>query len=407
MTVAVRRTRFDLLVRAALVMGVAELGFATIIPLLPLYLKDQLGASTVLVGYVVSAFALTETVFKSVWGWVGDRVGRKPLIVGGLLLASLAPTLMATIRDPDLFVPLRLVDGLGSAALFPAMAALISDLTDPDRRAAGMGTLNLFFFGGLAFGPALGTFIAGFTGSYRAGFYAASGLLVLAALFAMAAVPEPREHHLAGPDHVGYHASPAGAHVADLVQSMHYSPQLLVMLMIAFVQLFGVGLLAPILVIYAKHQVGLSEHLIGVLFLTIAIAVALSFVPAGHLADRVGKKRVVLVGMVLASLGMWAIPAGETLLGGRLWVLALAAATLGVSYALTSPAWLALVSELAPPGRAGAALGAAETAQGFGLFLGPLFGGHLYDAVSPVAPFVGSALVLTVGAIIAIATLRR
>src|SRR3989304_590067 len=63
--------------RVAVVIGLAELGFATIIPLLPLHLTERLGASVKLVGFVVAAFALTETFLKTAWGSVADRLGRR------------------------------------------------------------------------------------------------------------------------------------------------------------------------------------------------------------------------------------------------------------------------------------------------------------------------------------------
>ncbi|HVH31191.1 MAG TPA: MFS transporter, partial [bacterium] len=75
-----------IVLRVSLVIGLGELGFATIVPLLPLYLTEHLNASVKLVGAVVAAFALVETLLKAVWGSVADRVGRRPLIVAGLLL---------------------------------------------------------------------------------------------------------------------------------------------------------------------------------------------------------------------------------------------------------------------------------------------------------------------------------
>jgi MFS family permease len=81
----------------ASVMGIAELGFATVIPLLPLYLKERLGASATLVGAVVATFAAVETLCKTFWGSLADRIGRRPVAVGGLLLSSAAPLLMTLL----------------------------------------------------------------------------------------------------------------------------------------------------------------------------------------------------------------------------------------------------------------------------------------------------------------------
>jgi MFS family permease len=378
------------------VVGVAELGFATVIPLLPLYLKERLGASASLVGVVVSTFAAVETVFKTAWGSLADRVGRRPVIVSGLVLSSTAPLIMTLLRTAWLFVPLRVVDGMGSAALWPVAAAAIVDKTSKARRATAMGSLNMFFLSGLALGPAVGLYVSGFLGGYNFGFYLASALLLTSAVLAMFVFPGGR-----GAVH-SKHAGYSGGPLSNFLHTVRTSPRLLSMLLIAFVQMIGVGLLAPILAIYAHEVIQLSDQMIGTLFLVMVLAVALASVPGGRLADRIGRPRTVIWGMMLASAGMWLLPlAGRD----RLPILGVAALLLGGSYAVSSPAWLALMSEAAPRGGTGMVMGASETAQGAGLIIGPLLGGILYDALGPRAPFLASAVLLTAGAALAARTL--
>lgn len=390
--------------RVAFLVGLTQLGFATVIPLLPLYLTERLGASVKLVGAVVATFALVETVFKTAWGSVADRIGRRPLIIAGLLLSSLAPLLMSILRVPALFVPLRLIDGAGSSALWPSSSAIIADTTPLDRRATAMGALNMFFLAGLACGPVLGLYVVGFSGSYAYGFYLASAILALAALVAAVVLRGLGDTHLSSANGavVGYHGVARSPHLTEVVESARVSPLLIVMLGVAFVQMFGAGLLVPIMVIYAKRIVGLSEQMIGTLFLVLMLSVALASFAGGRAADRWGKRRAVSVGMVLGSIGMWILP-----ISPKLEVLAAAAILLGISYALSSPAWHALVSQLAPPGRIGLAMGAAQTAEGLGLVLGPLLGGMLWDVVGHRAPFIASAALLSLGTMVLLVTLRR
>lgn len=385
-------------------MGLAELGFATIIPLLPLYLKERLGASVTLVGLVVAAFATVDTSLKTVWGGLADRVGRRPVIVGGLLVATAAPLLMALIRVPALFVPLRIIDGAGSAAVWPCAAAAIAERAGTARRAAGMGMLNTFFLAGLALGPSLGLFVAAAVGNYRAGFFLAAALLLAAAGMASAVFASgERRSVVAGGS--GVRGAPAAVlSPPAMIAAVRSSPVLPAMLAVAFAQMFGVGLLAPILVIYAHEVVGLSDRSLGIVFLVLVLAVAAASVPGGRLADRAGRPRAVAWGMVMASAGMWLVPAAGR---GNVIVLGAAAVLLGGSYAVSSPAWLALMSEAAPAGRTGLVMGASETAQGAGLIVGPVLGGFFYDRLGPGAPFVASAVLLTAGTALAIVTLRR
>jgi MFS family permease len=389
--------------RIALVIGLAQLGFATVIPLLPLHLTERLGASVKLVGLVVASFALVETFLKAVWGSVADRLGRRPMIIGGLVVSALAPVIMSLLRTAWFFVPLRLVDGAGSSALWPAAAAIIADTTPPHRRATAMGTLNMCFFAGLGLGPALGLYVAGFAGSYVAGFYLASAmLLAAAALAALSLRGLGATHRVADVVEIGYHGAPRSPHLEEVLAEGRRYPLLPVMLVVAFLQMFGAGLLAPILVIYAKRVVGLSEHVMGTLFLVLMLSIALVSLPAGRLADRWGKLRAVSWGMALTSLGMWALP-----LSPGLVVLAPAAGLLGAGYAISTPAWHAVISQLAPTGRVGLAIGASQTAQGMGLVLGPLLGGLLWDEVSHQAPFLGAAILLSAGTGLLALAVRR
>jgi MFS family permease len=387
--------------RIVVILAIAQLGFATILPLLPLYLTERLGASVKLVGVVVSAFALVETFFKTAWGGVTDRYGRKPIIISGLALSAVAPLLMAVLRVPVLFVPLRLIDGIGSAALWPSAAAAVADTTPLDRRATGMAMLNTAFLGGAAAGPALGLFVAGLARDVRAGFYLASALLVLAAVMAMILFPSTR--HGAGDDPLPAASSSSlgPARFEGLVSALRASPVLLTLYIVAFIQMFGVGMLIPIAAIYVKQIVGLSEHAMGARVLAVTLSVALATIPAGRLADRVGKHHLVTAGMALGAIGMWLLP-----FGGGLPGLVLAGILLGASYAFALPAWLALITELAPQGRVGLALGASETVQGLGVVIGPLLGGVLWDAIGPKAPFVACAMALSAGTLVAAAAMR-
>ncbi len=388
--------------RVVIIVAFAQLGYATILPLLPLHLTERLGASVKLVGLVIATFALVETFFKTAWGGLADRLGRKPVMVIGLILSAVAPLVMAVLRAPVLFVPLRVVDGMGSAAIWPAAAAAVADATPTDQRATSMGLLNLAFLGGVAAGPSLGLFAAGFAGDFRVGFYLASALMVIAAMLSVVLIPAGHHDPHSHIPSAGYHAEIRPTYLSTVVGSFRASPALFSLYLVAFVQMLGVGMLIPIAVIYAKQVVNLSEQAIGTVFLLVVASVALATIPAGRLADRVGKVWLVKLGMALGAAGMWLIPASTHLSG-----LMIGGVLLGSSYALSFPAFLALVTESAPAGRLGLTIGASETVQGLGIVFGPLVGGFLWDVLGPRAPFVASAAALTTGAIIAAVALRE
>jgi MFS family permease len=284
--------------------------------------------------------------------------------------------------------------------MWPAAAATMIDRTEGGRRATAMGALNMCFLSGLALGPTLGLFVAAFFHKYVAGFYVASGLLLTAGVLAALTFQD------SSPAHRPTAASAPRRTLTDWARTffrVRRSPTLLVMLLVGFVQTAGIGLLTPILVIYAHEVVGISDQGIGIVFLVIVLAVAAASVPGGRLADHIGRQRVVIWGMIMAAIGMWLLPFAQR---GNFAILTGAAVLLGGSYAMSSPAWLALMSDAAPAGGTGMAMGASETAQGAGLIVGPLLGGVFYDHLGPRSPFVASAILLTAGMILAVLVLR-
>ncbi len=94
-------------------------------------------------------------------------------------------------------------------------------------------------------------------------------------------------------------------------------------------------------------------------------------------------------GVTVAAVGLAIVPHVRSVAA-----LEAVATALGLAFAFAEPAWMALVSSLAPPGRQGAALGGMSAAQGVGFMFGPIVGGHLYEGIGPAAPFLLCSVLL-------------
>jgi MFS family permease len=156
-------------------------------------------------------------------------------------------------------------------------------------------------------------------------------------------------------------------------------------------QQFGAGFLAPVFVLFGREQVGFTQAEIGRILLFPALTIALFAIPLGRIADVIGKSRAVRCVFLAAALAIFLMPGAKHPL---LWQFLIA--VLGLAYVTGAPAWTALASMAAPPGRQGAAIAAIGTMQSLGFILGPGVGGFLYDRVAPAAPFYGCALFLVV-----------
>ena len=393
----------------ALLLGgtlLAQMAYAMITPTLPLFLRSgRLHTPVTDIGLIFAAYAIAETLFKAPAGAAGDKWGRTRIAVVGLLLGTLSPILMTLAWRWEFFVPLRAVDGLGVALVWPTVMAMIGEKVPAEDRAQAMSAFNLPYMGGLVLGMSGGLQIGHVTGDNRYAFYTSSALLLCAALclvgtalwdrrfggkWGPAARPEPPA---TGEGASSDPLSRTWWH--RLVELRRQQATLLHMLWIfAFVQM-AASLLVPILTLYARDSLHLSQAEMVKLFVVPGLLTAVLAIPLGRIADRTGRPRAIQAGLALGAGGLCL----TAVAGGHVWLVTGLMALLGISYVVVMPAWMALTSELAPPGRQGLALGAMNTAQGLGFVVASALGALLYERVGPTAPFYAGAALLAACAV--------
>ena len=145
---------------------------------LPVYFQFGLGIDTAILAAIMIPFFVSEAVFKGPLSVLTDRFGRKPLIVAGPAISIFTPLILTLIhyRHGALnlqalvaFGFLRLLDGIGAAALWPASIAYIGDQVPTKKRAAAMGWFNVTYISSLALGLLAGGFVNDTFGPILAG----------------------------------------------------------------------------------------------------------------------------------------------------------------------------------------------------------------------------------------------
>ena len=429
-------------------LGISVLGNSA----LPVYFTKGLHISTHVMGYLLIWFYISESLFKSPLGILADRIGRKPLILGGALVTVFTPILMIAMHyDPTTvtsfavlvgFGVLRALDGLGQAAMWPSLYAYVGDVVEEKKRGSAMGAMNVvymlgtafaFLAGGFAddsFGPFLtkqetfGAAMHGIghrihqSGQHLAGHFhhqaQAAGAVVPAVpvvlpshqpeyyypsfylasvLFALAVVAAMALK--SRKPSVLVHAEGAGESItrAQFIDALKTVPQFLG---IAFVTFLGIGCIVPIMKLFVLAQFHITETEFGLLVLGPALIIAAIALPAGQLADRWGKTRSVRLGFTLCAVGLIAICALYFLHTGKFEFLA-AATVLGIGFMIAFPAWLALLTVLGGEHQRGTIFAAVSTAQGLGALVGVALGTQAYDAIGHIAPFVAAAGFVTLG----------
>ena len=145
--------RFALVVTSGLCYFMA---LGMLLPVVPQFVKHELGGNDVAVGVAVGAFFVGAVLLRPFAGRIGDRVGRRVLIVVGGLIVGSAGLLYVFASALVPLVVVRLLAGIGEAAFFVGAASMVTDLAPEAWRGEAISYWSIAVYGGLAFGPLLG-----------------------------------------------------------------------------------------------------------------------------------------------------------------------------------------------------------------------------------------------------------
>ena len=352
-----------------------------LIPAVPRYTHGPLGGGDVAVGLVVGAFSASAFFLRPWAGGLGDRWGRRPLMVGGsgvfavsVLGYGLAPGLAG-------LAGLRLLTGAGEACFFMGMLAAVADLAPAERRGEAMSLASLSLYGGIGLGPLLGEAAIDRLG-YGAAWVLAAAAGLLAAAIALR-VPDTRP---GVPDPEPGRPGPGGGAAGRrrLVHRAGLRPGLLLAAGIA-----GMAGFLAFVPLYAP-EVGMGGSRM-VLLLFAGIVVGIRSLGA-RIPDRLGPARATRAALALSAAGLaaravWQAPAG--LVAGT--------AVFAVGVALLTPAVLTLAVEAAAPGERGAVLGTTSAFLDVALGLGPATLGLVAAAAGRPGAFLAGAAVAAAG----------
>src|SRR5438552_15073277 len=140
-------------------------GFGIIVPFLAYYV-ESFGARAATVGLLMSFYSLAQFVFAPVWGRLSDRVGRRPILLLGLLGSVAGFTLFGLASTLGLLFVGRVLMGIFGATILTAQAA-VADVTAPQDRARAMGLIGAAIGLGFLLGPALGGVLASLSSVLR------------------------------------------------------------------------------------------------------------------------------------------------------------------------------------------------------------------------------------------------
>lgn len=358
-------------------------GFSVLFPVEPAYIQ-QFHATAFTLGLLLAVFAGVQIPFSAIWGPLSDRIGRRPVLLIGLMGFALSMALFGMANQLWLLFVSRALAGAFSAATMPTAKAYVADVTEPQERTRYLGMLGAAMGLGFVFGPAIGG-VVGKT-DLRYPFFLSAALAVLVWLLVLA--------------WVGESLPPAQRGRVQRQRTVFWD---------AFRQgdlsyLYGLGLLANISLagleasfgFFAATVLGANPETMGLMFLGMGLVSAFVQGFIHILNKRVGEGRLMEWGLGVSALGFVAIAFSRSVAAGT-WALCL----YGAGSALIRPANTGLVSKNARGGQ-GEALGWLDAMSALGRTFGPIFAGWLFK-MGPSLPFYSGAIINLVGLVALVA----
>jgi MFS family permease len=365
--------------------------------LLPIFLFNVLGARTSLIGVIEGVAESTASLLKMVSGWLSDRLRkRKALAVLGYALSTAAKPLLYVADNWVWVLGIRFADRAGKGLRTAPRDALVADSVAQGRRGLAFGLHRAGDTGGAVVGISIALAIVLATeggGMLERSTFQRIVLLSLIPAVLAVIVLALGAHDIAPVDNPSPDPSPREPAGAGLDWREHGSPFALFLVIIV---LFALGNSSDAFLILRAEHAGLSVPGILGMMLTFNLIYALLSGPAGALSDRIGRKRLLVVGWSLYAAVYLGFAAANA--GWQTWALM---GVYGVYYGLSEGVARALVADLVPASQRGSAYGAYHAAVGLTALPASLIAGILWQGIGnwrgfgPPAPFLfGAAMAL-------------
>ena len=362
------------------VYGLRMFGLFIILPVFAFYAEDLPGGNNyTLVGIALGAYGLTQAVLQIPFGWLSDRIGRKPVIYLGLILFAVGSLIAAAATDIYWVIAGRVIQGAG--AISAAVMALAADLTREEHRTKAMATIGMtigtVFAVSLIAAPVLNQWIG------VPGIFAMTGVLaVLAMIVVKKVIPDPVISRF----HSDTEASPAS--FVDVLRNT----QLLRLnygIFALHATLMALWLVVPL----TMRQAGMAAEDHWQIYLPVLILSVILIIPAIIYSEKKAKLKQIFIAAIAILL------IGQVLLAmasDSIWGTAAALLVFFTAFNLLEASLPSLISKIAPVGAKGTAIGIYSSTQFLGTFAGAAAGGHLVGTYGSTALYVFCGLLLAV-----------
>lgn len=342
-----------------------------------------IGTIAVQITILVAAFMLTRAFLARYFGKLSDAIGRKKIILLGLLGYTILAYSFILARNWIHILIIRAAQGVSSAMVWPIAEAMITDSVPWQLRGRYMGVYiaasNVSFFVGPTIGAYTYSFAAhnlklGVFESLIFPFYILTILSIIAfvlGFFTKETISQMKDHD----KRFGF-LPIINDNKEEIVLKPEISKAVKVLYLMGFANGIAMGLVAPISILFVIQFITSDPVATGLLS-TIAGAIGFAAnIPAGYISDKIGRKKIIVAGQVGTRVATFLLPFTKTFEEvTTLYSLRSAA------FNITSPAYRALQADLVPKKIRGKVFGTVQSLFNFGAAVAP-FGGYLYQVTA-------------------------
>jgi MFS family permease len=355
------------------------LGYGVILPVLPFYTERlALGGGatsesiTFHIGFLTSVFPFFQMFFAPLWGRWSDKLGRKPLIIIGLLGFVIMQILISLSTSLWMLYLARIIGGIFTSAVIPVSYAFVSDLTSEDNRTSGIALAGTSYSLGIVVGP----FIGGILSRTDLHFYLEFGhflindfsvpffFLAIVGLVLLPIVGKGLKNNRSNQEKITNSSSLKWQQIAR---------KLFPFLLLSFIYQLALTLFEAVFSIYSKNELQFDAIKIGYGFMVCALVMALlqPFVVSRKVKEKISSQYQIILGFGIFGLGISLLVFANQLL----FVLILIG-LLAVGGAFITPNITSLIS-LKGGKDSGSALGVQKSVDSLGQVIGPIAGSWL------------------------------
>ncbi len=344
---------------------VVTIGFGIVMPIIPFYVEDM-GAGGTELGLLVASYALMRLIFGPIWGSLSDRIGRKPVMMIGVLGYGITMIGFGLATRLWMMFAARILSGVLSSATAPTTMAFIGDSTAEEDRARGMGMLGAAAGVGTILGPAMGGLLADRSLSFP--FFVAAGMSFLSLILIAVFLPESLKES----DRTV--ASSEGLNLDPRAWLSALRGPIGPFLVLAFLVTGALTTFFGIFGLYALERFGLGTAQVGLVFSVLGLVMVLGQgLLVGPITGRFGEIALVRAGFALSAAGLLLV----MLATEYVWLVA----TIGLFsllIALLTPSISSLTSKRTTMSQ-GVTMGLSNSFGSLGRIVGPLLGGLAFD----------------------------